>query len=353
MPRRICHILGSSGHEGTGIARIVASLHQHLDAEKYQLSACFVGTDGPLADKFQGLRIPTRVIEWHHPSRDILGSVRLLRFLRNERFDVLHFHWGGPTLRRMARLVTDARIVLHLHSPIEEGREVTALLISTSGSDIVIAVSESVAKVSSHANTRVVHSGVDIKKTTGPRNENKNTIGVAGRLAPIKGISYLIQSIAILRADFPDIQLRIAGDGPLVSMLQAEVKSLVLDGNVTFLGWLDHIASERSRWAVMVQPSLQEGLPMSVIEAMAEGVPVIASRVGGLSELIEHSVCGLLVEPADPQALAEAIRRLLLDPVSRHRMGDAAAVRVREVFSAPRMAMAVSSIYDDLLATRG
>src|SRR4051812_36664697 len=99
MKKRVCHVLGSSGHEGTGIAKIVASLHRHIDPERYETSACFVGGNGPLVENFVGRGIPIEVVTWKHPSRDVAGAVRLARYLRSERFDVIHFHWGGPTLR--------------------------------------------------------------------------------------------------------------------------------------------------------------------------------------------------------------------------------------------------------------
>src|SRR5437588_12123383 len=119
MARRICHILESSGREGMGIARIVASLHKHIGAE-YQATACFVGNDGPLVKEFDGLGIPTIVISWKHPSRDIAGALGLAGYLQREDFDLLHFHWGGAMLRRLAQLVSTSKIVLHIHSPIDE-----------------------------------------------------------------------------------------------------------------------------------------------------------------------------------------------------------------------------------------
>src|SRR6201999_3105635 len=100
----------------TSIARIVASLHRHIPRSEFDISACFVGQHGPLVEEFAGLGIPTRVIRWKHPSRDITGALRFAAFVSGSRFDVIHFHWGGPTLRRISKTVAGARVVLHLHS---------------------------------------------------------------------------------------------------------------------------------------------------------------------------------------------------------------------------------------------
>src|SRR3954468_17829053 len=114
MPRRVCHILGSAGHEGTGIANIILALKRHTDPVNYEISACFVGEDGPLVQAFSDARIPTTRVKWKHPSRDITGALNLLNHLRTSRFDVVHFHWGGPSLRRLARFVTKSKVVFHL-----------------------------------------------------------------------------------------------------------------------------------------------------------------------------------------------------------------------------------------------
>jgi len=120
MPRKVCHILGSSGEDATGIANIVATLQRHTDPAQYDLSVCFVGGDGPLVSRFRALGISTTIVPWQHPSRDVAGALALIRELRRERYDLLHFHWGGSTLRRLAGMATGAKVVLHLHSPIEE-----------------------------------------------------------------------------------------------------------------------------------------------------------------------------------------------------------------------------------------
>jgi glycosyltransferase involved in cell wall biosynthesis len=157
--------------------------------------------------------------------------------------------------------------------------------------------------------------------------------------------------VASLRQDFPELQVRIAGSGPHLEQLKSQVAALGLEKNVTFVGWLDDLSLERARWAIAVQPSLEEGIPLGLLEAMAERIPVVASRVGGVPEVIEDGVSGLLVEPAAPSELANALRKLLSEPQSQTRMGDAAAMTIGQKFSARRMADSISAIYDELLLT--
>jgi glycosyltransferase involved in cell wall biosynthesis len=347
MKRRVCHILGTAALDGTGIVKIVSGLHQHIDHDKYELTACFMGEDGPLVDKLSRHGIDIKVIPWRHPSRDIRGAVQLLRYLRSQNFDIIHFHWAGPTVRTLIRWSTTSAIILHLHSEIEENASKRGP-INTSACDLVIAVSRSVAKASQHMRTRVVYSGVDVPATT-VRAPEKYVIGYAGRLVALKGLQYLLQAISLLRNAIPQLQLRIAGSGPELESLQFQAESLGLQNNVKFLGWLDDLTRERRLWTAMVQPSLEEGLPMSVLEAMAEAVPVVATRTGGLPELIDDELTGFLVPPADAHLLANTIQRVLTNHQLRSTISAAAATRIRQEFSIQRMTDSISAIYDELL----
>jgi glycosyltransferase involved in cell wall biosynthesis len=347
MTRKVCHILGTAALEGTGIAKIVSGLHKYIDHEKYELAACFVGEAGPWVEKLSCQEIPTEVVKWKHPSRDVVGALRLLRYLRSQDFDIIHFHWGGPKLRRLVRGLTRSAVILHLHSEIEEGTSKRGL-IPTSGCDLVIAVSKSVANASRHSRTRVIYPGVEAP-TANWRTPQQDTIGFAGRLVALKGLPHLFDAVHLLKPAMPQLQLRIAGTGPELEALKARVESLGLQDNVTFLGWVNELAQERKLWTVMAQPSLDEGAPLSVLEAMAEGVPVIASRAGGLPDLIEDGATGCLVEPGDVQALANALREVLENVQTQKKIGEAAAMNVRKTFSVKQMADSVSAVYDELL----
>jgi glycosyltransferase involved in cell wall biosynthesis len=174
-------------------------------------------------------------------------------------------------------------------------------------------------------------------------------IGAACRLVPLKGLLDLIQAIAILSLEFRCLKLEIAGTGPERENLQTEVSRLGLKDQVRFLGWQPDLSPIFQKWDVFAMPSLEEGFGMAALEAMAEGLPVVATCVGGLPEVIEDCHTGYLVPPSDVAALVGRLRLLILDPERRQAMGAAGRERVRTHFSVHRMVAKIQAIYDSLL----
>jgi glycosyltransferase involved in cell wall biosynthesis len=349
MPRRVLHILGDAQYAGTGIARIVSALACGIDPKEYEISACFVGQPGPLAKQFQEQGIRTQVVQWRHPHRDLIGLVRLWWILRSERFEIIHLHWGGRGVRSVVRRASNAKIVFHLHGQINERNQQQSHTFPADGADLVIAVSRAVAKLSAHANSKLVYSAADVSENRHRVRHEEIAIGTAGRLVSLKGISFLLRAVALLRTEFPRLQLEIAGTGPELSKLRAEVRQLGLEGTVKFLGWVANLQPTFARWTIFVQPSLEEGLGISILEAMAAGLPVIASAVGGIPEIVEDGKTGVLMPPANPIAIANCLRELLLNPTAGAKMGEVAAARVRDQFSSQKMVQDISAIYDELL----
>jgi glycosyltransferase involved in cell wall biosynthesis len=202
---------------------------------------------------------------------------------------------------------------------------------------------------------QVVYHGVRIPEPNHPRQrpiDRRIVLGVAGRLVPIKGVGCLLRALATLRHPFTHVQLEIAGAGPEEEALRHEAAALGVGDSVTFLGWQRDVWPLVGRWDVFVQPSLDEGFGMAALEAMAAGLPVVGTSVGGLPELIDDGRTGYVVPPSDATALAGRLRELLVDPERRREMGTAGRRRVRERFSAERMAGDIGGIYDQLLAAR-
>jgi glycosyltransferase involved in cell wall biosynthesis len=174
-------------------------------------------------------------------------------------------------------------------------------------------------------------------------------IGAAGRLVALKGFIHLIRAVPVLRRSFPQVRLQIAGDGPELRSLQAEAARCAVQDCVEFLGWRPNLAQLFSSWQVFALPSLEEGFGISALEAMAAGLPVVASRVGGIPELVLDGITGCLVPAGDPAAIAAALSGLLADPQRRREMGRKGRERVKTKFSVAHMADSVSEIYDRLL----
>jgi colanic acid/amylovoran biosynthesis glycosyltransferase len=172
---------------------------------------------------------------------------------------------------------------------------------------------------------KIVHCGVAIAKYRyrAPRKTIK-TLFCATRLAPEKGLTFLLRAMALLRKQGYDLELRLGGDGPSKGGLQDSATRLGLSDRVHFLGFLteDEIVLELESSDLFVLPSFVEGIPVSAMEAMAVGVPVIATNIAGTSELIEDGRTGLLVRPSDPEALAEAVVRMIDDHPLRLRCAE-------------------------------
>ncbi|MGY6634430.1 MAG: glycosyltransferase family 4 protein [Alkalilacustris sp.] len=153
-----------------------------------------------------------------------------------------------------------------------------------------------------------------------------------GRLAAVKGVRVLLEAVAALHPRHPGLSLTLIGDGPDRAALAARAAALGLADRVRFTGYLseEEVAAALAQSDLLVLPSFAEGVPVVLMEAMASGLPVVATRVGGVAELVEDGVSGCLVAPGDPEGLATAIDRLLSDPALARRFGAAGRIRVRD-----------------------
>jgi glycosyltransferase involved in cell wall biosynthesis len=205
------------------------------------------------------------------------------------------------------------------------------------------------ARTCDEAQTVVIRNAIDVRGAPRARpDEGAPVLLSVGRLKYPKDGAALLRAAALLgeRA----FELELVGDGPDLAELQALHGELGLDGRVRFAGGRDDVPDLLARSAVFVLSSRSEGLPISVLEAMAAGLPVVASDVGGLREQVVDGETGYLVPAGDPQALADALARLLDDPGLRRRLGDAGRARAEELFDLPAFREAHLRLYRSLLA---
>jgi glycosyltransferase involved in cell wall biosynthesis len=195
---------------------------------------------------------------------------------------------------------------------------------------------------------RVVHNGIllapyehQVQHTAG----NTFIVLTVARLDAQKGHRYLLEAAAQL----PGVSFVMAGAGPEEESLQRQAAEFGVADRVSFLGHRDDVPVLLAGCDLFVLPSLFEGLPLAILEAMAAGKPVISSAVGGAPEVIVEGETGLLVPPADAATLAAGIRSLAADPNRRRRMGAAGRARVREMFSAETMVRKTVAVYNELL----
>ncbi|GAB3321597.1 hypothetical protein GCM10027451_43310 [Geodermatophilus aquaeductus] len=271
--------------------------------------------------------------------------------LGRARPDVVHVNLTALTSCRravVASLLRRIPVVLVDHLPTPgltwRGRFLQRLMTSSSSARIAVG-SNAAREVERHGGVRhgVVHAipnGVPepdcaASTTTGTR----LTVGVLARLEPQKGIDVLLRALV----DLPEVTLLVAGDGGQRDRLEDLVRERDLSDRVEFLGNVDSPCEVLGRVQALVQPSRWEGMPLAVLEAMHVGLPVVATDVGSLREVVVDGETGLLVPPDDPGALAAALRRLLDDPALRTELGAAARIRARRDFSVRSM----STRYDE------
>lgn len=354
---RIVHVIGTASQEGTGILRLVDALAGGAEARGLETEYWFLGGPGALLERRLGGGQRAVALEWDGTRYDPLGVLRFAAQLVRRRPGLVCQHSGGRLVRRLAGLM-GARVVLHVHGYVWESQGTDPVAIPGGGADAhaIIANSRATAE---HAGlgerARIIYPGTEVADRRPYRAaggaDDRFVLGTAGRLVPVKGIDLLIEATARLSNTFPRLRLEIAGSGPERSSLEALVRDAGLEGRVAFLGWCDDLAPILARWDLFCLPSRAEGFGLAALEAMAAGLPVIASDVGGLAELIDHERNGWLVPAGVPGALADAVDEVLRDPVRRHAVGEAGRQRVSTAFSAARMVDATLDVYAEVLGS--
>ena len=175
------------------------------------------------------------------------------------------------------------------------------------------------------------------------------TILAVGRLANEKGISYLVEAFKLVRRQRDDLKLLIIGAGPLESSLRQQVADLRLDEAVLFTGYLDNARQYMKYCDLYMISSLTEGLPITLLEAMSEKLPLVSTAVGGIPGVIQHEIHGLLVPAQNPAVLAEAVERVVCESGNARDWVENAYQLVTEKYSACIMANAYEKVYRDLI----
>jgi glycosyltransferase involved in cell wall biosynthesis len=200
----------------------------------------------------------------------------------------------------------------------------------------------------------VIYNGIPVDSLLklGPRPAGGATVfGTMARLIPVKDHRALLMAFAAIHGRYPNTRLRILGDGELRPALERQAVELGLEGSVAFLGWSPDVANFLAQTDIFVLSSLSEGLPLTVLEAMAAGRPLVATAVGGVPEVVEDARCGWLCPPGDAAALADAMERALGAP-DRSQRGANGRARVIEQHSLAAMTDRYESLFAELLRAK-
>jgi glycosyltransferase involved in cell wall biosynthesis len=319
-----------------------------VDPEKYQIEVCFL-RDGEFVERFQQLGLKSSCIHWSGALSDPMGAARYARLLRSSDLSIIHLHTGGRLITRMGRMLTHAQIVRHVHGRASEETGLVPTKCDLAERDVLIANSRIMADFSGDPRAIVIYPGIDVNDFFLPRAPHDVVvIGTACRLEPVKGVCYLIEAMAILKNEFPGLRLEVAGDGSLLAALNKEAGSLGVSERVSFLGWREDLPLVMAGWDIFSLPSLDEGFGVAALEAMAAGLPVVASAVGGLPELVREGETGFLFPAGAPTELASSARELVNDRDKRFSMGIAGRRRAAQHFSVTQMVDRMIAVYDEI-----
>jgi len=315
--------------------------------------------DGVIRGKAQKIDIKTFSLKVKN-DLDLLPVFRLKKLIREEQYDIVHLHtkrahalcfWLGqihPGLKYVVTRRMDYRMKKNWYNDRLYNKQV----------DGVVAISKKIAALLAEGGVnrekiRVIHSGIDPQPFKIEHEEEPNStrlvIGTVAVLEQRKGHRFLLEAARLLKEQGIRLRYLFAGEGAERNYLEQLVLKWGLQEEVAFMSFVFDIPAFLSSIDIFVLPSLYEGLGVSVIEAMAAGKPVVASRVGGIPELVEDHITGLLVPSGDPPALARVISNLLSQRDVQERMGIKGRERVQQHFTLELMAKRNEEFYYELL----
>ncbi len=362
-PARVLMLSKGLGRGGT--ERLLAGTVRHLDRGRFAVEIAYLL---PWKDAFvaeiEAAGVPVHCLEARRPAS--LGWVRRLRRLVASReIDLVHTHMPVPAA--VARLALPGRRPAFVHTEHNlwgRYRLPTRLAnrLTYGRNAAVIAVSDGVAgSIRSRVPVDVVTHGIDVERIRGAdgldaRDARRRlglggdgpVVGTVGNFTAKKDQATLLEAAARLAEEHPDLRVVLVGSGPLEGDLRAQTGRLGLSDTVVFAGSRDDVFDLLPAFDVFTLSSRFEGLPISLLEAMASGVPPVVTRVGGIPEVVTDGVDGVLVDPADADGLATGLGKLLADPGRRAEMAARAAGRAA-AFDLAHAVRRIEAIYERAL----
>lgn len=370
-PARVAHIVLTLNMGG--LERMVLRLLERTDRACFAPIVVALDEPGELAPELDRMGVPI-VHFLRRPGIDLKLALHLSRWLEQRGIDLVHTHNSGPHFygslaarMTLARTGRRPRVIHTKHGPELSPSRWQPRMNQLSGllSDRVVAVSTHTrdevirAERVSPAKVLTILNGVDPAEFAPGRDRAAARarlgvpaggvhIGCVARLSPIKDHATLIDAFARLRARRQDVHLTLVGDGETRAALEEQVERLGLRGAVTFAGTRRDVHEILPAFDIFAMSSLTEGISLTLIEAAAAGLAIVATRVGGNPEIIDELESGILVPPQNPGALAEALYLVACNP-ERERMGLVARQRIHERFNADAMARTYQELYAEVL----
>jgi glycosyltransferase involved in cell wall biosynthesis len=364
----------TSFHIG-GTERQVANLTLRIDASRFDLHLACLRYSGQLLEELKTLAVPRpefRIGSFHSP-KTLRQGVRFAQYIRKNRIQIVHSYgfYSNVFAVPAARLAGAAIVVASIRdtgdvlTPAQ--RQVQRIICKAA--DCVLVNAEAIREAlvkEGYAPCKIVviRNGIMLSRF-GKRQRGgllRQELGlplsaplvmVSSRLNQMKGIQYFLDAAVILAQRFPEARFLVVGDGESRTELEAYAGRVGLGRRVVFTGFRCDVPELLSEAEVSVLPSLSEGLSNALLESMAAGVPVVATRVGGNSEVVQDGLTGLLVPARDSAELAGATGRLLENKNLAATFGQAGLRRVQELFSMERSVHQTEHLYERLLEAKG
>ncbi|HTH01023.1 MAG TPA: glycosyltransferase [Vicinamibacterales bacterium] len=342
---QVCDHLGWEGSRMHGVKRLFAWMIPRFDAERYNVSLVSLRKKDLSEETLESIGVD---ITYLHKSKfDPATLPALLKVIDRKKIDILHLHgYGATTFGRIAGAMRSLPTIVHEHAnltdtPWFQKIADTALEPVT---DIAIAVSKSTAEFVINARrippakVKVVYLGVPLEEFSRPRSQGEIhaaraelgiarddvAIGTVTRLHGSKGNSYLVDAARLVLNDRPNARFFIVGEGPLRESLEQQARALNLGDRLTFAGFAKDIPRVLSAFDISVFPSLWEGTPLTVFEALAMGKAIVATDADGLIDVLTPEHDAIVVPKRNARVLADGLMRVIDEPATRERLRAAA-----------------------------
>ena len=360
--------LGGAG----GAERLLATSLRYLDRDRFEYEVSYLlSWKDVLVPEFQRANIPVFCLNLNK-AFDVRIIPRIARLLRERQVDILHIHspFAGIVGRIASRLAPATTVIYTEHNLWERYHWLTrpANRMTYRWNDAVIAVSQEVERsirsnytANASLKLRTIPNGVDTEQLAkvsrdarGVKDEfrvppeNRLVVNVASFTSKKRHVDLLRGAKEILKQD-PSVTFLLVGQGPLQLDMKLEARQLGIDSNVIFTGFRPDVPRLVAAADLFVLSSLFEGLPISLLEAMGLGIPVVATRVGGIPEAVTDGVEGFLVEPLNPSQLADKVLELLHSPELLEQFSQNAARRIQEDFPLSKMVECTEDLYTQVL----
>jgi len=365
---RVLHVAATSTG---GIGFNLLMLAKHINRKNFELSFA-IPPDSPFYDKIAkedvnvySLKISRRPFKL----KNLKGLYDLWKIIKSGRYDIVHTHTsvGGFIGRLIARINNVPLVLWTIHgwsfdypfgTPLRRRLFWAIEKFLDRFTDHYVAISKNMqevgikAGISDRGKVTLIYHGIEIGgpidggSQSGSEMKNGNpVVGTVGRLEPQKAIDDFLKAARIVKEHIPQVSFIIVGDGPLKKELERLSITLGIEGNVVFTGWQENVAKYIAGMDIFCLTSRWEGFGIILLEAMAMKMPIVATRVGGVPEIVEEGKGGILVPPGKPEELANGLCLLLSDAKMRKQMGYYNAEKVKTVFNVKDMIKKYEEMY--------